>query len=87
MHDFISYACQKCDNGVYARKTFGRLVSQDSKHRNEVLGFRPSLKIPGPGQRTTPVANIKGLQRLLVLLERRVATNFADLQKRYSSSS
>ena len=76
MYDFISYAYQKYDNGVYARKTFGCLVSQDSEHRNEVLGFCPSLKIPGPRQRTTPVANMKGLQRLLVLLESRVSAKF-----------
>ena len=78
VYDFISYAYEKCDNGVFARKTFARLVSlaRDSEHRAEVLGFCTSLKLPSPGQRKIPVTNIRGLQRLLMLLGGRITGQF-----------
>ena len=74
--DFISLACNKTDNGTYARKTFGRLVSDGSQYKEELLNLVQYNQFPGARQRETPVMTIRGLQRLLMILGGKVAEAF-----------
>ena len=74
--DFITMACQKKDDGAYARKTFTRLIADGSEHKNEVKTLCHYCQFPGARQRETPAMTIRGLQRLLMILGGKVAANF-----------
>ena len=37
VYDYITVACQKSDGGVYARKLFSRLVSDDSEFKDDIV--------------------------------------------------
>ena len=67
-----------CDN-QYGKNIFYRLIKDGSKFKDEVLSFCIYLKFPGSGQRETPCASIRGLQRYLMLLGGKVATEFREL--------
>ena len=67
-----------CDN-QYGKNHFYRLIKDGSKFKDEVLAFCIYLKFPGSGQRETPCASIRGLQRYLMLLGGKVAIEFREL--------
>ena len=67
-----------CDN-QYGKNIFYRLIKDGSKFKDEVLSFCIYLKFPGSGQRETPCASIRGLQRYLMLLGGKVAAEFREL--------
>jgi len=76
VYDFLTFVCQKTDNGVYARKTFSRLTAEGSKHRDEIVTLCHNLHFPGGRGATTPAMTIRGLQRLLMILEGKVGEEF-----------
>lgn len=79
VYDFIAKACQKENESTYAKNTFYRLIRDGSEHKLEVDSFCVYLKFPGAGQRETPCATIRGLQRLLMILGGKVASEFRKL--------
>lgn len=76
VYDFITLACQKSDGGSYARKTFSNFVKDESNFKEEVGRNVLNLKFPGAGQRDTPTMTLRGLQRLLLILGNKVASEF-----------
>ena len=80
VYDFISLVCQK--HGVYSRKLWSRLISRDSKVRNEIKPLTAMLKLHAVGSFSsykTPVMTIGGLQKLLPILGRKVAAKFRQI--------
>ena len=78
VYDFITHACAYNDSGATARKTFKRMVSPESEYHKELIEICLSVKFDGFHQRKTPAMNIKGLQRLLMILGGKVAKVFRD---------
>ena len=77
VYDFITIACQKKDDGGYARKTYSNLVKDSCEFKKEVLKLVHYCQFPdGARQRETPTMTIRGLQRLLMILGGKVAANF-----------
>ena len=72
VYDFMTVACQKSDNGSYARKTYSNLIKEGSEINN-VITF---VKFLGPGQRNTPVTTAEGLLKLLNALGNKVSQAF-----------
>jgi hypothetical protein len=73
VYDFISLVCQK--HGVYSRKLWSRLISRDSKVKNEIKPLTAMLKLHAVGSFSsykTPAMTIGGLQKLLPILGRKV---------------
>ena len=56
VYDFISYAYEKCDNGVFARKTFARLVSlaRDLSTGLKCWGFAQASNYLALGREKSP---------------------------------
>ena len=79
VYDFITMACQKSDDGEYARKTYSNLVKEGSEFKNEVEKNVHDFKFPGAGQRETPTMTLRGLQRLLLILGTKIASEFRVL--------
>ena len=67
-----------CEN-QYGRNIFYRLTKDGSKFKDEVNAFCIYLKFPGSGQKETPCASIRGLQRYLMLLGGKVAAEYREL--------
>ena len=63
----------------YAYQTFKRLVKPGSVHANEVLTNCQDFRFPGQGQKSTPCMTIRGLQRLLMILGGKVASEFREI--------
>ena len=76
VYDFITIACQKKDDGAYARKTYSNLVKDSCEFKKEVVKSVHYCQFPGARQRETPTMTIRGLQRLLMILGGKVAANF-----------
>ena len=76
VYDFINISCDKKPNSSYGNTTFFRLTSDRSKYKDEILKLCSYLKFPGPGQRETPTMTLRGLERLLMILGGKVATEF-----------
>ena len=76
VYDFITIACQKKDDGAYARKTYSNLVKDSCEFKKEVVKSVLYCQFPGARQRETPAMTIRGLQRLLMILGGKVAANF-----------
>ena len=75
--DCISVVCDK--NAAYARQVWKRLISDNSKHKVELEGlvFAVTLctgKKNSPYE--TPVMTLQGLQRLVIILDGKVASEF-----------
>ena len=77
--DAITKACNKNDNGAYARVTYANLIKPASQYRDEILKNVTLLKFPGQGQRETPTMSIRGLQRLLMILGGKVSEEYRKL--------
>jgi len=76
--DFINTVCAKDPRHAYGRITFGRLISDGSEYQQELWSLCKYIKFPEQRQRATPVMNIRGLQRLLMILGGKVAKVFRD---------
>ena len=79
IYDFICLSTQKATTSSYGRVTYGRLISDASEFKDEVVTASHNLKFPGAGQRDTPTMTIRGLQRLLMILGGKVAAEFRVL--------
>ena len=79
VYDFICVACQKPTSSNYGRVTYSRLISDDSEFKDEVGLACYNLKFAGSGQRETPTMTLRGLQRLLLILGSKVASEFRVL--------
>lgn len=79
VYDFICVACQKPTSSNYGRLVYSRLISDGSEYRDEVVASCYNLQFPGSGQRVTPTMTIRGLQRLLMILGGKVASEFRTL--------
>ena len=78
-YNFINCVCQKPEKSSYGQTTFFRLVQDVSKFKDEVHALCMNLKFPGAGQKETPCMNIRGLQRLLMILGGKVAAEYREL--------
>lgn len=69
---------RECEN-QYGKNIFYRLIKDGSKFKDEVSSFCIYLKFPGSGQKETPCASIRGLQRYLMLLGGKVAAEYREI--------
>ena len=67
-----------CEN-QYGKNIFYRLMKDGSKFKDEVSSFCIYLKFPGSGQKESPCAGIRGLQRYLMLLGGKVAAEYREI--------
>ncbi len=79
LFDLGNIASGRDRDSQYAKSIFYRLVKDGSKFKDEVLSFCIYLKFPGAGQRETPCATIRGLQRYLLLLGGKVGARFREI--------
>ena len=79
LFDLGNIACKREKDNTYGKNTFYRLTKEGSEYKTEVDTFTVYLKFPGAGQRETPCASIRGLQRYLMLLGGKVAAEFREL--------
>jgi hypothetical protein len=77
--DFMTKACAYGNNGASARNEFKRLTGDASEYKDEVVASCYYLVFPGRGQRDTPCMTIRGLQRLLMILGGKVASEFREI--------
>jgi len=73
-NDFINRVCNKEVTDVYG-KTMYRRIKEDPDYRGECIYF----KFPGRGQKPTPCTTIRGLQGLLLILGKKVATEYREI--------
>ena len=75
--DFINCVCEKDIKDSYAQKTFDRLKEKKSSELSkEVMTSCLYLQFEGKGQRKTPTMTIRGLSRLLMVLDNKVASAY-----------
>ena len=63
----------------YAQMTFSRLVANGSEHAKEVTTNCCDFQFPGQGQKSTPCMTLRGLQRLLLILGGKVASQYREI--------
>ena len=76
VYDFTNLVCNKDKTNSYSRKTFQNLVADESEFQEEVVKLFHNFQFPGQGQRPTPCMTIRGLQRLLMILGGKVASEY-----------
>ena len=79
LFDLGNVSCQKDRDSTYGKNIFYRLTKEGSDTKNEIDSFLVYLKFPGSGQRQTPCAGIRGLQRYLMMLGGKVAAEFREI--------
>ena len=79
VYDFINFVTGHEARHRYAQITFSRLVANGSEHAKEVTTNCCHFQFPGQGQKSTPCMTIRGLQRLLMILGGRVATEYREI--------
>jgi hypothetical protein len=79
LFDLGNLACGKDRDSTYGKTNFYRLTKEGSAFKKEVDTLCIYLKFPGSGQRETPCATIRGLQRYLMMLGGKVAAEFRDI--------
>jgi hypothetical protein len=79
VYDFINVVCGKGIKQSYGRVIYFNLTSDNSEYKDEVVKSTTNLKFPGRGQRDTPCMSMRGLQRLLMILGGKVATEYRAL--------
>ena len=79
VYDFVTKACGYQDTGASARKEFKRLTSPGAEHADEIVAACHSLRFPGQRGPGTPCMTVRGLQRLLLILGGKVATEFREI--------
>ena len=79
LFDLGNLACNKERDSTYGKNNFYRLTKEGSDYKTEVDLFTVYLKFPGSGQRQTPCASIRGLQRYLMILGGKVAADFREI--------
>lgn len=79
VYDFMTKACSYRDSGATARKEFKRLTMDGSEHQAEIVASCHSLHFPGQRGPGTPCMTIRGLQRLMMILGGKVASEFREI--------
>ena len=79
VYDFINFVTGHELSSSYARTLFCRLVKNGSEHANEVASNCSYFQFPCQGQKSTPCMTIRGLQRLLMILGGKVASEFREI--------
>lgn len=79
LFDLGNIACGKDRDSTYGKTNFYRLTKVGSAFKQEVDTLCIYLKFPGSGQRETPCATIRGLQRYLLILGGKVAAEYRKL--------
>lgn len=79
LFDLGNLACGKDRDSTYGKTNFYRLTKEGSAFKKEVDTLCIYLKFPGSGQRETPCATIRGLQRYLMMLGGKVAAEFREI--------
>ena len=79
LFDLGNIACNKERDSSYGKTNFYRLSKEGSEYKNEIDTYCIYLKVPGSGQRKTPCARIRGLQRYLMILGGKVAAEFREI--------
>ena len=79
VYDFICLATQRAPTSSYGRVTYGRLISDTSEFKDEIVPLCNNLHFPGGRGAATPTMTIRGLQRLLMILGGKVAAEFRVL--------
>lgn len=79
LFDLGNLAGKRHRDDQYGKNIFYRLIKDGSKFKHEVLSLCIYLKFPGAGQRETPCASVRGLQRYLLLLGGKVAAEFREI--------
>jgi hypothetical protein len=80
VYDSMALFCGKSE--AYARKTWSRLISEDSEFKDEMESLVSTVTLRHSGKTTsyhTPAMTLQGLQRLLVILGGKVAADFRTL--------
>ena len=77
VYDFINQVCRKSES--YTRKAWSHLISEDSNFKDEIESLFCTVTLRHGGQPTsyhTPARPLTGLQRLLLILDNKVAVDF-----------
>ena len=82
VYDFTTKACGYKDAGATARKEFARLTKEGSEFKLEIAASCHSIHFPGQRGPGTPAMTIRGLQRLLMILGGKVASEFRKVVER-----
>lgn len=76
--DAVNILCHKTKTNSYGKVTFSRIM-KDPNYFEEICSQRTMYRFPGRGQKPTPCLTIRGLQRLLMILGSKVASNFRQI--------
>ena len=79
VYDFINFVTGHEARHRYAQITFSRLVANGSEHAQEVTTNCCDFQFPGQGQKSTPCMTLRGLQRLLMILGGKVASQYREI--------
>ena len=79
VYDFVNFVTGHEPGSDYAYQTFKRLVKARSEHAEAVLTNCQDCQFPGERQRPTPCMTIRGLQRLLMILGGKVASQYREI--------
>jgi hypothetical protein len=79
LFDLGNIACNKERDSTYGKTNFYRLTKEGSDYKNEIDTLCIYSRVPGSGQRKTPCATIRGLQRYLMILGGKVAAEFREI--------
>ena len=76
--DFINFVTGRELGSSYGRVTLLRLTNS-SQYASEVVTNCNNLKFPGSGEKETPCMTLRGLQRLLLILGGKVASQYREI--------
>ena len=79
VYDFINFVTGREPGNTYARMTFLRLTKEGSEHAQETVTNCYSFKIQGSRGPETPCMTLRGLQRLLLILGGKVASQYREI--------
>ena len=79
LFNFVNFVTGHEPGDCYGKKTFYRIVKDGSEHAKEVGTNCHYFQFPGQGQKSTPCMTIRGLQRLLMILGGKVATEYREI--------
>ena len=78
VYDFINFVTGRELGSSYGRVTLLRLTNS-SQYASEVVTNCNNLKFPGSGEKETPCMTLRGLQRLLLILGGKVASQYREI--------
>ena len=76
--DFLTHACGYKDNGATARKTFERMLQNNSEHRSKIEKLVYFVRFPGQRGPKSLAMTAEGLQLLLMISKGTFARAFKD---------